>query len=182
MDVSLKKEFGLLFEQNKNLSPQDVLDMRQETFKMYLRHLGMGPTRTEHIMAACRTMVEDFDGKVPDTVKGLLTLKGVGPKIAHVMMKEVFGISTGIAIDCHLHRIFFRLGWCSTGDKDKIETTRRELESLFPRVQFGDLNRIYAGLGQLLQENPQRLLEVARKHVPLVVATLLELIELYDAL
>ena len=72
MDRTLKQDFRKLFHKYNSLSPQDLLDMSISEFESYLGHLGMAETRTQHLMLACGTIVEDFNGdEVPDTVKGL---------------------------------------------------------------------------------------------------------------
>ena len=123
-DRILKQEFQKLFDKFNHLSPQDVLDMSVSEFDSYLGHIGMAKTRTAYIMATCHTIIEDFHGVVPNSVIGLLTLQGVGPKVAHILMK-VFGKSPGVGIDYHLRRIFFRLGWSITDDTSKSEILSR---------------------------------------------------------
>ncbi len=49
-------------------------------------------------------------GKVPSTIKELITLPGVGRKCANVIMLEAFGCAEGIAVDTHAKRISNRLG------------------------------------------------------------------------
>ena len=51
----------------------------------------------------------------------LLSLAGVGRKSANVILLEVFGIATGIAVDTHCKRISNRLGLSKEIDPIKIE-------------------------------------------------------------
>jgi endonuclease-3 len=176
-DLSLIRVFAELFGQYDNLSPQDVLDMEVGVLETYLSPLGLAATRVPQILSTCHTIIDKFKGEVPRNVEGLMQLMGVGAKGAHIMMKEVFGEDTGVGIDCHLVRIFYRLGWSST--EHNVDICRKEVEALFPKVQWGDINRIYAGLGQLIQEDPTRIMNIAIHHVPQVVPALLDLIDMY---
>ena len=69
----------------------------------------------------------------------LLSLAGVGRKSANVILLEVFGIATGIAVDTHCKRISNRLGISSEKDPNKIE---QDLLKLFPKKYYADANHI----------------------------------------
>lgn len=55
---------------------------------------------------------------------------GVGPKMAHLVMKSAWGEVSGIGVDTHVHRICNRLGWVKT---KQPEETRVALEALLPK-------------------------------------------------
>ena len=50
-----------------------------------------------------------YDGDIPDTVKDLCQLPGVGPKMAYLVMKCAWNQVLGIGVDTHVHRISNRL-------------------------------------------------------------------------
>ena len=60
----------------------------------------------------------------------LHNISGVGPKMAHLIMKSAWGEVTGIGVDTHVHRISNRLGWVKT---KQPEQTRGALEDWLPR-------------------------------------------------
>ena len=64
-------------------------------------------------------------------------------------LHEAFGITAGIAVDSHLEKIFKLLEWCPA-DCSTIKCGGH-VQSWMPQREWGDLNRIYAGLGQLIQ-------------------------------
>lgn len=55
-----------------------------------------------------------FNGDIPATVEGLISLPGVGPKMAHLCVQTAWGKCEGIGVDVHVHRITNRLGWHKT--------------------------------------------------------------------
>ena len=61
-----------------------------------------------------------------------ISLPGVGPKMAHLVMDIAWGSVTGIAVDTHVHRITHRLGWMKVPTTNP-EVTRATLEGWLPR-------------------------------------------------
>ena len=80
--------------------------------------------RTSHILK------DRYESDIPNTPELLCQLPGVGPKMAHLVMKTAWNMTTGIAVDTHVHRICNRLGWVSTSQPEK---TRQALEEWLPR-------------------------------------------------
>jgi len=82
--------------------------------------------------------------KVPDTMEGLLALKGVGRKTANIVL--VYGFNYhGIPVDTHVHRVSNRLGWTTTKTPEKTEA---ELRRILPKKYWMDLNDLFVQFGQ----------------------------------
>ena len=77
--------------------------------------------KAAHVKAACRMLVERFDGRVPSTMEELLTLPGVGRKTANLVLILSFRSRKNICVDTHVHRISNRLGWVQTRTPDETE-------------------------------------------------------------
>ena len=75
---------------------------------------------------------EEYDGDIPQSVEDLCKLPGVGPKMAHLVMKSAWNVISGIGVDVHVHRISNRLGW-TPKPTSQPENTRIALESWLPR-------------------------------------------------
>ncbi len=60
-----------------------------------------------------------------------ITFEGIGPKMAHLIMKSAWNVISGIGVDTHVHRISNRLGWVR-GHTKQPEDTRRVLEDWLP--------------------------------------------------
>jgi len=83
-------------------------------------------SKADNITAACRIIVEQYDGKVPQTMDGLTSLPGVGRKTANVVLANAFGVPT-IAVDTHVFRVSNRLGLASAKDVYKTELRLMEI-------------------------------------------------------
>ena len=67
-------------------------------------------------------LIEKFNGKVPQTQKELMTLPGVGRKSSDIVMRFVWG-QPHIAVDTHVFRMLWRLGWADSLDEGKASIT-----------------------------------------------------------
>lgn len=83
---------------------------------------GLYHTKAQSIVEASKIIVRDFGGEVPSDMDSLLSLPGVGRKIANLVLGDIFGIP-GIVADTHCIRINGRLGYYDTSLKDatKVE-------------------------------------------------------------
>ncbi len=102
-------------------------------------------TKALHVRETCRLLVERFGGKVPDTMKELLTLPGVGRKTANLVLILAHGSRENICVDTHVHRISNRLGWVETRTP---EQTEQALYRAVPRRWWPDVNLYLVTWGQ----------------------------------
>jgi endonuclease-3 len=86
-----------------------------------IRPTGFFRNKTKSIMGASKRIVEEFGGKVPETMEALLTLPGVARKTANVVLGTAFGIPSGIVVDTHVIRLSRRLDLTKNKDPKKIE-------------------------------------------------------------
>ena len=93
-----------------------------------IRPCGLYHTKAESLIASAKLIVENFDGHVPDTMEELLSLPGVGRKIANLVLGDIFGIP-GIVADTHCIRINGRFGFYpeTMGDPVKVERILSEI-------------------------------------------------------
>ena len=105
---------------------------------------GFYRTKAETILAVSRDILARFNGRVPDTLDDLLTLKGVGRKTANLVLTKGFGLP-GICVDTHVHRISNRLGYVST--RNPIET-EFALRKKLPSQYWIEYNDLLVALGQ----------------------------------
>jgi endonuclease-3 len=77
--------------------------------------------KARHVQACCQMLVSEFGGKVPQTMKELLRLPGVGRKTANLVLILGFKSLRNICVDTHVHRISNRLGWVRTKDPEETE-------------------------------------------------------------
>lgn len=117
----------------KYRQPQDYLKVPESEFAADIRSTGFFNQKTRSIRGACQRIIEEFDGQVPDTMEGLVSLPGVARKTANVVMGNSFGKVEGIAVDTHVGRLAKRLGFTAQKDADKIE---RDLMGLLPKKKW----------------------------------------------
>ena len=96
-----------------------------------IKSCGLYNTKGKNIKAACNKIMTDYGGRVPQTREELLTLPGVGRKIANLILGDCFS-QPSIVTDTHLMRISARLGYHNY-TKDKPEKIERTLDGIIPK-------------------------------------------------
>ncbi len=106
-----------------------------------VRPCGLFRTKADSIKRACIMLRDDFGGVVPDNMNDLLSLPGVGRKIANLILGDVYG-KPALVADTHCIRICGRFGMYSTDMKDptKVEMIMKEL--IEPEEQSDFCHRI----------------------------------------
>lgn len=106
-DVGVNKATRKLFPVAN--TPQQILDLGLEGLESYIKTIGLYRSKAKHLMEACRILVEQHGGVVPDTREALEALPGVGRKTANVVLNVAFGQPT-MAVDTHIFRVGNRTG------------------------------------------------------------------------
>ena len=75
----------------------------------YVKSVSYPNSKAAHLQAMAQMLTEEFDGQVPDNMKELTSLPGVGRKTANVVLGVVFHQAT-IPVDTHVYRVSHRLG------------------------------------------------------------------------
>ncbi len=101
---------------------------------------GFYRAKSRNIIAAANALLNFFDGVVPDDMKSLVTIPGVGRKTANIVTHHAFGRADGIAVDTHVKRLSTRLGLTKSSDPDRIE---QDLLLAFPKSIWGDINGLF---------------------------------------
>lgn len=102
---------------------------------------GLYRGKAKSIKESSEIIVRDYGGKVPDTMERLLSLPGVGRKIANLVMGDVYK-KGGIVADTHCMRICARLGFYGEGKKDPLLTERVMDKYIEKSEQSGFCHRI----------------------------------------
>ncbi|HET6771503.1 MAG TPA: endonuclease III [Actinomycetota bacterium] len=123
----------------KYRTPEDYLRVPDAELAADIKPTGFFNQKTRAIRGACRMILEEFDGRVPDTMADLVKLPGVARKTANIVLgnsypeKAKTDPDVGIAVDTHVKRVSTRLGFTKEKDPDKIE---RDLMQLIPREDW----------------------------------------------
>lgn len=144
-DVNVNKVTETLFE--KYRTAEDYLRVPEDELKADIKSTGFFNQKATAIREACRRIVEVYDGKVPDTMEDLLTLRGVARKTANIVLGNAYGKVEGIAVDTHVKRLSNRLGFTTQSDPDKIE---QDLMHLIPRERWFNFTYVLIDHGRAL--------------------------------
>lgn len=117
----------------KYTRPEDYLAVPEEEMQNDVRTTGFFRNKTRNVRGAMRKILDDFGGRVPDTMEELLTLPGVARKTANVVLGNFYGKSEGVVVDTHVSRVSQRLALTKNTTAEKIE---EDLMKLVPRKDW----------------------------------------------
>ncbi|HEC76627.1 MAG TPA: endonuclease III [Thermoplasmatales archaeon] len=92
--------------------------------------------KAKHIIECCKIIVNEYEGKVPDSMEELIKLPGVSRKTANVVLSNAFKKDEGIVVDTHVMRLSQRIGLTKEKKREKIE---EDLMKKFPKKYWFDL-------------------------------------------
>lgn len=103
-------------------TPEEMIKLTQDEVIKAIKPAGLHNAKSKNILATSKMLLENFNGKVPQTQKELMSLPGVGRKSSDIVMRFVFG-QPHIAVDTHVFRMLWRLGWADSLDEGKASIT-----------------------------------------------------------
>ena len=127
-------------------TPEAILALSPKIIERLIYPVGFYRTKARVIRGICRDLIKKFDGRVPDEIDELLTLKGVGRKTANLVVTEAYA-KPGICVDTHVHRISNRWGLVRTKTPDKTEIA---LRAVLPPRHWIEYNGILVAFGQTI--------------------------------
>jgi endonuclease III len=127
------------FPDARSMANADILDLEE-----LVRSTGFYHNKAKNIQGACRKIMADFDGEVPQLMEQLLTLPGVARKTANVVSAHAFGNIQGVTVDTHVKRLTNLIGLTKHQDPIKIE---QDLMKLLPQTDWENFSimTIYHG-------------------------------------
>jgi endonuclease-3 len=139
-----KQVNGVTKELFKKLkTPHDFASVSNEALEALIRPTGYFRNKAKNIKNCSKSLLEKYDGQVPQTLDELVKLPGVGRKTANVVLGSAFNID-GIVVDTHVARISKRLGLTKSNNPVKIEY---DLMEIIPKKNWNvfSLQLIYFG-------------------------------------
>ena len=118
-DERVNKETPGLFARFPNVKA--MAEANQEEVEELVRRTGFFRNKARAIREAAISIVDNFDGELPQNMEDLLTLRGVARKTANVVLGTAFRIASGVVVDTHISRLSQRLGFTKEANTDKIE-------------------------------------------------------------
>jgi endonuclease-3 len=133
-----------LFEKVKSVEDLYLID-KDELSKL-LYPVGFYKNKALFLKEIAKELKEKYDSRVPDKLEELLRLKGVGRKVANLVLAEGYGIPA-ICVDTHVHRITNR--WCLVKAR-KPEETEHQLTKILPEKYWIEFNKLLVAFGQTI--------------------------------
>lgn len=124
-DIRVNKITEELFK-NYN-RPEDFLNLSQEELGKMIYSCGFYRNKSKSILGTSRILMEEYEGRVPETIDELMKLPGVGRKTANVVASNAFGVPA-IAVDTHVFRVSNRIGLANS--KNVLDTEKDLMENI----------------------------------------------------
>ena len=149
-DVQVNKVTKKLFVEGGN--PTDLADISEDRLIELIKSIGLYKNKSKNLKLLSKMLLENHEGKVPETMEELTKLPGVGRKTANVVLSNAFGVPA-IAVDTHVFRVSNRLGLV---DCDNVLDTEKELMKVIPKEYWSKMHHciIFHGRRVCKAKNP----------------------------
>jgi endonuclease-3 len=127
-------------------TPQEIVALNINKLEKLIFSSGHYKKKARILQSVSNDLINRFNSKVPDKKEELLSIKGIGPKTANIVLAFAYGQDV-LPIDTHCHRIPNRLGWVKTKTP---EQTEKELEKVLPKKYWREFNAIFVQFGQTI--------------------------------
>jgi len=134
-DKQVNKISPGLFEEYP--TAKEMAKAGMEELQQLVKSTGFYRRKAGHIKKASQMIVEEYGGRVPDSMEDLVKLPGVARKTANIVLWNGYGKALGVAVDTHVKRLSFRLDWTKEKNPKKIE---KDLMQLLPEEWWGPVN------------------------------------------
>ncbi|MFW9929314.1 MAG: endonuclease III, partial [Candidatus Thorarchaeota archaeon] len=142
-DVTVNKITPVFFQKFPSIF--DVSNANISNIEEIIRPCGLFIRKAKNIQESAKILVNNYDSTVPNSMKDLLKLPGVGRKTANVIMGVGYNISNGIVVDTHVKRIAKLLEWSKEENPDKIE---KDLMNIIPKNHWIHISHLLIDHGR----------------------------------
>lgn len=125
-------------------TPQYFAKCNEKVLADAIYPVGFYANKAKQIIQLSKEIVEEHNGKVPDSIEELIKFNGVGRKTANLVVARGFD-KPAICVDVHVHRIFNRMGYVKTKTPEETEFALREK---LPVKHWIDINTLIVTHGQ----------------------------------
>lgn len=150
-DVRVNKVTAILFDKYpklENLANADIEDVMS-----IIKPIGTYRKKSQNIINISKSLLENYNGIVPNNREYLESLPGVGRKTTNVVLSIIYNESV-LAVDTHVKRVSIRLGLAR--EIDDVFTIEKKLTKLFPKNKINKLHHqlIFFGRYHCKARNP----------------------------
>lgn len=125
-------------------APQELAGLGVDELTKLIAPATFPEVKARDLLAIARDVIENHGGRVPDTVEGLMSFRGVGPKIAALTIAVGFG-RPAIAVDVHVHRVTNRWGYVASKTPER---TAEALALILPKPYWVEINERLVPFGK----------------------------------
>ena len=101
----------------------------------HIHSCGFFRQKAKDIVLACQMLLNEYGGKVPNTMDSLLRLPGVGRKTANLLLGDLYEVPGSVVCDTHCMRICERLGLSHGRQPELVE---KQLRAVLPPDESSD--------------------------------------------
>tara|TARA_Y100000034_G_scaffold134889_1_gene204688 strand:+ start:1710 stop:2372 length:663 start_codon:yes stop_codon:yes gene_type:complete len=127
-------------------TPKQIANIPINKLKKIIFSTGHYNKKALTLKHVSRELINRFDSIVPSNKQDLLSIKGIGPKTANIVLNFAFN-QPCLPIDTHCHRVPNRLGWVSTNSPEKTELA---LEKILDKKYWYEFNGIFVLFGRTI--------------------------------
>jgi len=149
--LSLRTQDKNTEKTSKNLfavadTPEKISKLSTKKLEKLIYSSGHYKKKARVLKHVSQELINKFNSKVPNTKEELLSIKGIGPKTANIVLAFAFD-ELVLPIDTHCHRIPNRLGWVKTKTPEKTE---KALEKILPKKYWKEFNGVFVLFGKTI--------------------------------
>jgi endonuclease-3 len=141
-DENTEKVSKALFKVAK--TPKAIISLPVKKLEKIIYSSGHYKKKARILKYVSKELLKRFKGKVPKTREELLSIKGIGPKTANIVLAFAYGECV-IPVDTHCHRIPNRLAWVKTKSPEKTEIA---LNKIIPNKNKCEFNAVFVQFGR----------------------------------
>jgi len=147
--LSLRAKDETTSKISKNLfkiasTPKQIAKIPVKKLEKIIFSTGHYKKKAQTLKHVSNELIKRFHGKVPNNKQDLLSIKGIGPKTANIVLNFAFNKPV-IPVDTHCHKIPNRIGWFKTKTP---EQTEKQLEKILPTKYWKEFNGIFVLFGR----------------------------------
>ena len=120
-------------------TPEKIINLPTPQLEKIIFSTGHYKKKAQILKHVSNEIKTKFNNQVPDTKDKLLSIKGIGPKTANIVLAFAYN-QIVIPVDVNVHRVANRLGIVQTKQPEKTE---KELEKILPKEFWRDINEIF---------------------------------------
>lgn len=130
---------------SKVKSPNDLIKLKLSEIEKLIYGVGFHKNKAKYCKEISKLLIENYNGKIPNTSEELQKFPGIGVKTANIVIQRIYGKEL-IGVDTHVHKIFNRLGIVKTKYPEKTS----EILNENIKKNKGQINKIFVAYGQTI--------------------------------